>query len=574
MIIYLSLKQLLLNQIAVLIRKQNEKNNDDPERTAKRLSHLQLALEQIKSYEHNETYQYVIKHFDVFLSDDEQKEMAQIARRFEDTGFNNSNNHNNNRSNNKRRISKSGFTTTRSETLFTGAAEEHVDHLIAERDLEEDEKHDDPHNDDDDDDASPHWIHYKGFRQWLKKQSFIKFVKRNDEEKYRKIWNNLLALHFIQAWDKGKIKHKNIVGSYGTSTPYNDIHKCGNKDVVKSSLLRMSMTQNRIFRFKIEKETKTESGHRARGSIDMDREEKNKRNTASAAAANNANLFLQGRSLFDEVTNKDTLRIVATLLWEKDLANNVLEELLHNPRFSMYGIHAKNIADKIAKEFNLDAQQRSVSVDVDDETAAAGGVAGGVGGGNDSGVDQFALPSPQKPVPMQKAKQISRQQQYEEEADEAQIEQHHGLNTATTTTTTTATASNAPQANYGNSNQWQRYQQQQQQLQQETAKYAGYKSTPEPTPEEEQYAAAQKRQLQQQQQQQQQQQLQQQQEQQQQQQQQYEENPSHRGHSGSVVFHDNIRDSEIMGAADDSDSEHGDDDEDDYGGDYVQQQSH
>ena len=48
MIVYLSLKQIILNQIAVLIRKQSEKGNDDQDRLAKRLSNLQQALEQVK----------------------------------------------------------------------------------------------------------------------------------------------------------------------------------------------------------------------------------------------------------------------------------------------------------------------------------------------------------------------------------------------------------------------------------------------------------------------------------------------------------------------------------------------
>merc|ERR1712154_173188 len=73
------------------------------------------------------------------------------------------------------------------------------------------------------------------------------------------------------------------------------------------------------------------------------------------------------------------------------LANNVLEELLHNPRFSMYGIHAKNIADTIFKEMNLD---KVSSFDQEQSPKSIPST--------EQKVEQFALPSPQRAVSLQR----------------------------------------------------------------------------------------------------------------------------------------------------------------------------
>eukprot|EP01084_Bolivina_argentea_P063384 115747_1 len=93
------------------------------------------------------------------------------------------------------------------------------------------------------------------------------------------------------------------------------------------------------------------------------------------------------------------------MLWDSNLAHNVLEELLHNPRFSMYGIHAKKIADVIAKEMSF---QNTTSYDETQENGSNINNAhqyDNVGGTGT--VEQFALPSPQRPVTMQQQKKIS-----------------------------------------------------------------------------------------------------------------------------------------------------------------------
>eukprot|EP01083_Nonionella_stella_P284875 969761_1 len=396
MLVYLSLKQILLNQIAVLIRKQSDKSNDDPERLLRRLNYLQQALEQIKSYQHNSNFQYVIKHFNVNLSESEQQEIRKLSARYDDNTFNTPNNKN-------KKNEKSGFTTQRSETLFTGAAEEQYDGFYNSDNEMDDEKTPQQSS------SIPQWIHYKGFAHWLKKQSFIKFKKRNDVEKYKKIWNTILGLNVINLWEKGKIKPMNIIGRYGTSQPYIAIHKCGTKEIVKASLLRLSVTQNRIFKFNIDVEDDSidstninRSG--ARRSIDMDNEQE-----YNSGYKLSANELIQGRNLFDQVTNKDVLRIVATMLWDTNLANNVLEELLHNPRFSMYGIHAKNIADTIAKEMNLNPTSPGPQSSYDDTNTNTNNTNTNTNNStNEQGrVAQFDLPpSPQKTT-LQQQKQIN-----------------------------------------------------------------------------------------------------------------------------------------------------------------------
>eukprot|EP00486_Rosalina_sp_Unknown_P000703 CAMPEP_0201571506 /NCGR_PEP_ID=MMETSP0190_2-20130828/14313_1 /ASSEMBLY_ACC=CAM_ASM_000263 /TAXON_ID=37353 /ORGANISM="Rosalina sp." /LENGTH=655 /DNA_ID=CAMNT_0047996241 /DNA_START=79 /DNA_END=2046 /DNA_ORIENTATION=- len=436
MIIYLSLKQIILNQIAVLIRQQSSKENDDPERLERRLNYLCQALEQIKSYEHNSNYKYVIKHFNIELSQSEQSEMDQLSAKYGDQP-----------SSNKKRASKTGFTTQRSETVFTGAEEERYGDFYGPEDDDDDEKT--PRNGRGHGSMKPpQWIHYKGFAHWLRKQSFIKFKKRNDQEKYRKIWNTITALNFINSWDRTKIKPKNIIGPYGTSQPYIAIHRCGSTDIVKASLLRLSMTQNRIFRFNIKKEEdkRSKSRTRARGSIDMDNEDE-----YSSGYELSANELIQGRNLFNEVQNKDALRIVATMLWESDLANAVLEELLHNARYSMFGIHAKNMVAQLHQEMNLgttpsydnestpvidenqehdkylpdqsqphnhfqQAQpQRHVQQQPQQPRQQSKQPTKDITHGNyeqvgNSNVAQFELPPPQRPVSMANAKEISKNQ--------------------------------------------------------------------------------------------------------------------------------------------------------------------
>ena len=137
----------------------------------------------------------MIKHFNIELSQQEQTEIHRLSQQFDEP------------TNTNKRHSKTGFTTQRSETVFTGAEEERYGDFYGPED-EDDEKTPRGHGSM----KPPQWIHYKGFAHWLRKQSFIKFKKRNDQEKYRRIWNTIIALNFINAWDKKKIKPRNIIG--------------------------------------------------------------------------------------------------------------------------------------------------------------------------------------------------------------------------------------------------------------------------------------------------------------------------------------------------------------------------
>jgi len=80
--------------------------------------------------------------------------------------------------------------------------------------------------------------------------------------------------------------------------------------------------------------------------VDMDNEEDQGPDDAITA-----NELITEKNLFNRVQNKDVLRIVATILFDKGLANNVLEELIQNPRFSMCGDYGKSIAKQLMKEF-------------------------------------------------------------------------------------------------------------------------------------------------------------------------------------------------------------------------------
>lgn len=379
MIIYLSLKQLILNQINVLLRKKAaaDPNEDDVTRLNRRLSHLQKALEQIKSYSHNQHFEYVIRHFDIELNEQEQSEMRALSAKFDDLPSN-------------RHAEKSGFTTTRSETLFTGAAEERYDYDLHASDDEKSAAsghanlslrppaahghgHAPP--------AAPTWLHYRGFAHWLKKQSFVKFKKRNDHKKYEAIWRTILALKFTDAWARGRISHSNIIGTDSRAThspcPVLDISKCGSRQIVKAALLRLSVTTNRIFKFDVEPRAAPESARtsstasaskrsktRTRGSVDMDEDDEALRAAQARSRGQgqsqseqsrrssqpSANEVMLGRDLFDEVTNKDVLRIVATMLWDKGLADNVLQEFMQNPRFSMCGTYGQRLANQLRQE--------------------------------------------------------------------------------------------------------------------------------------------------------------------------------------------------------------------------------
>ena len=152
------------------------------------------VLIQIKSYDHNKNYKHVIRHFHQGLGAPEQEELNDLARQ-----------HNDLLDPHSRQVSKSGFTTTRSEPLFTGAAED-VYPLGQDHDDEKHARHNDHHR------RGPLWIHYKGFANWLRKQSFIKFKKRKDEEKYKQIWEHMLGIKLIKKWDKGGITKRNLIG--------------------------------------------------------------------------------------------------------------------------------------------------------------------------------------------------------------------------------------------------------------------------------------------------------------------------------------------------------------------------
>merc|ERR1719334_1409760 len=130
------------------------------------------------------------------------------------------------------------------------------------------------------------------------------------------------------------MKRPNIL--FPSSTPYIDIQKAGSREIVKASLLRQSIVQNRIFKFEVDLDETTKHS-RSRRSVDMDNE------------------VITEKNLFNRVQNKDVLRIVATILFDKTLAGNVLEELIQNPRFSMCGTSGKLLAKALEKEFQMEA---------------------------------------------------------------------------------------------------------------------------------------------------------------------------------------------------------------------------
>ena len=353
------------------------------------------------------------------------------------------------------------------------------------------------------------------------------------------------------------------------------------------------MTQNRIFKFNLEKEDNKplRKSRGTRRSIDMDNED----DYDSGYQVQTANELIQGRNLFNQVQNKDALRIVATMLWDSNLANAVLEELLHNARFSMYGIHAKNIADQLRQEMNLgttasydnestpaidenqehdkypESQQQYQRQQPRQNNPQSKDITHGnyeqVGNNN---VAQFELPPPQRPVSMANAKQQSKNQYSGyNDADSPQSQpkrefrgfvtnnkqqmnnngNSYASNQQYNTYNRPNSASKPSQSMKYNQNQQMRskynnnnnlrtangngygnnqngydpqsdharyYQQQQQQ---QHGGYHGYKSTPEPIssiPEESADLPS--------------------------------DSPEkkHKGHSASVVFHDNIRDSQIM----------------------------
>lgn len=138
------------------------------------------------------------------------------------------------------------------------------------------------------------------------------------------------------------------------SRPYINITKCGTKEIVKASLFRLSLTQNRIFSFDIDarftssSSSSSSSKYKHRKSIDMNEDLAQ----FSVQPDMNANELLKGQSLFNKIKNKDVLRVVCTVLWDSSLANNVLEEFLQAPRFSMFGIHAQKIAKEVVDEFD------------------------------------------------------------------------------------------------------------------------------------------------------------------------------------------------------------------------------
>eukprot|EP01084_Bolivina_argentea_P238829 401278_1 len=152
------------------------------------------------------------------------------------------------------------------------------------------------------------YLHPFGFGMWLQEQSFIDLNwtgTMEDQNMIKKYWQQLTGNYLIKSWKKQKINKQNII-EYDNTLPYIDI-SIPNNSVVKACEFRISLCNNRIFQINISKDI-------------------------SIARTNSINVF-------DTIINKNTLRIACCILFEPQLANNILKEFICNSKFNINGKH-------------------------------------------------------------------------------------------------------------------------------------------------------------------------------------------------------------------------------------------
>jgi len=167
-----------LNQISYLLFNDSKNKKE-------RINKLQNALEQIKSWDNNKSFQDILKHFNVELYHNEQETIKHLHNLYE--------------------------TNNNSVTDI--------------------------------------WLHFKGFYQWFKNQKLIKVTWKDDINKVKDLWYTLIGLEFKGLCQTGKITSKNVIQRYKSKPfrPYIDLQKVGTPMIVKANLFRLSLAQNRIF---------------------------------------------------------------------------------------------------------------------------------------------------------------------------------------------------------------------------------------------------------------------------------------------------------------------------------------
>eukprot|EP01084_Bolivina_argentea_P141501 248637_1 len=298
---YLSMKQILLTQISTLCQQKNE-NDEISNVLESNLNNLQNALEQIKSYNHNTYFKCIIKQFNCELNDSEKNTLRQLTE---------DDNHNDN--NQYQWIFYKGFkkwyqnlynqndgsltNTARPETLFLGAQTE--------------------------------------FTNYLFQNETINNNIGNDSEIYN-IWQTLIGIKIVNKYKSHHITASDIMDKKSLIDVTKSIHYLENtyNKIIKSSLMRLSIVENNIFKTTI------------------------KYNKYTAHIIN--------------IYDIDIFKIVASILWTPKLASNIINIcIINNNNIKQLKLNKPSNFDEAfkiqqTKRLSQHGQNKSTKIDLPD----------------------------------------------------------------------------------------------------------------------------------------------------------------------------------------------------------------
>ena len=183
MLVYVSLRQLLLYQMGYLLFNElNQNNNKSNENIMERLQILQTAFEQLKSYQHNHHFHEMLNNFDFEIEEDELKELQKLDDQLHET--------------NTSQINDEDSTT--SYNSWPNSPSNDQQQQNKQNKSREETK----------------YLHPFGFGMWLQEQTFINLGltgTMDDSETTKQFWRQLTGNTFIKMWKKQKISKQNII---------------------------------------------------------------------------------------------------------------------------------------------------------------------------------------------------------------------------------------------------------------------------------------------------------------------------------------------------------------------------
>ena len=214
------------------------------------------------------------------------------------------------------------------------------------------------------------YLHPFGFGMWAQDQTFIDLQwtgTMDDSETTKDLWRQLTGASFMKQWKKQKISKQQIIKNYNSEEheakePFIDISIAQNS-VVKVTDFRLSLCHNRIFQISLPQSLCRKS----RASVDHGLNGANPRRTKKSPKVKRSALDkASGINLFDTVINQNTLRIACCILWQPELAQDILSEFISEPAFNTNGSH-KKLEEISPHSAEISTEMMPMSVGVIDE---------------------------------------------------------------------------------------------------------------------------------------------------------------------------------------------------------------